>query len=292
MSFFGRQKGPVPDSTHLRRLLTEARLEVIPLKNLTAQLPYLPDAASVSVTASPTKTLEDTWELSKTLSERGLRPVPHLAARMVTDRNQLALLVNRLADIGASELFLVGGDAPEPFGPFRDSIEVLEFILQLDHGLNHIGVTAYPDGHSFISPEVLTESLHQKQELLAAAGVPGHASTQMCFDPGAIREWLREERNAGLTLPVHLGIPGSVDRAKLLSIGTRLGVGASLRFLQKNKSTVAPLFAPGGYDPNKLLIPLAADLEPLKIEGLHIFTFNQIENTESWRRQALSKLTG
>ena len=130
MSFFGRQRGPVPDSTHLRRLLTEARLEVIPLKNLTAQLPYLPDAASVSVTASPTKTLEDTWELSKSLSERGLRPVPHLAARMVTDREQLALLVNRLADIGASELFLVGGDAPEPFGPFRDSIEVLEFILQ------------------------------------------------------------------------------------------------------------------------------------------------------------------
>ncbi|GIT68380.1 MAG: hypothetical protein Ct9H300mP26_0670 [Acidimicrobiales bacterium] len=105
----------------------------------------------------------------------------------------------------------------------------------MDHGLKHIGVTAYPDGHSFISPEVLTESLHQKQELLASAGVPGHASTQMCFDPGAIREWLREERNAGLTLPVHLGIPGSVDRAKLLSIGTRLGVGASLRFFAKEQ---------------------------------------------------------
>ena len=133
MSFFTRQRDPVPDGAYLRQLLTEARLEVIPLKNLSAELPYLPDGASVSVTASPAKTLEDTWELSKSLSERGLRPVPHLAARMVTDRDQLALLVNRLADIGASELFLVGGDAPEPLGPFRDSIQVLEYTVSYTH---------------------------------------------------------------------------------------------------------------------------------------------------------------
>ena len=291
MSFFGHQRNPSADSTHLRQLLIEARFEVIPLKNLDPQLPHLPEGASVSVTASPAKTLEDTWELSKSLSDRGLKPVPHLAARMVTGREQLAVLISRLADIGATELFLVGGDAPEPFGPFRDSIEVLESILELDHGLEHIGVTAYPDGHSFINLEVLTESLHRKQELLASAGVPGHASTQMCFDADAIRNWLEAERSAGLTLPVHLGIPGAADRAKLLSIGTRLGVGASLRFLQKNKSTLARLFAPGGYDPNKLLNPLAAELEPLDIRGLHIFTFNQIENTEAWRADAISRLS-
>ncbi|MEC7828120.1 MAG: methylenetetrahydrofolate reductase [Actinomycetota bacterium] len=287
MSFFGRQKESFADGTYLRQLLLEARFEVIPLKNLDSQLQHLPEGASVSVTASPAKTLEDTWDLCKSLYDRGLKPVPHLAARMVTGRDQLAALVDRLANIGASELFLVGGDAPEPFGPFRDAIELLESILQLDHGLEHIGVTAYPDGHSFISRGALTESLHRKEELLASAGIAGHASTQMCFDAGVIRTWLEEERDAGLSLPVHLGIPGAVDRAKLLSIGTRLGVGASLRFLQKNKSTVARLFAPGGYDPNKLLSPLASDLELLNVRGLHIFTFNQIETTESWRDNAI-----
>jgi len=273
-----------------KRLLLAARFEVIPLKNLEAQIEYLPEGASVSVTASPAKSLEDTWDLSRKLFDRGFKPVPHLAARMLTSEAQLAALIKGLRDIEATELFLVGGDAPDPFGPFVDSIEVLRAILDLDHDLKHIGVTAYPDGHSFISDELLRDSLHVKQQLLKSAGIASHASTQMCFDPGVVRGWLERERAAGMTMPVHLGIPGAVDRAKLLSIGARLGVGASLRFLKKNRSTVARLFSPGGYDPNKLLGPLAGDLESLEVDGLHIFTFNQIAATEAWRQASLQGL--
>ena len=291
MPLFGRRQNLSVDNAYRRQLLTHARLEVIPLKNLAAQLQYLPEGVSVSVTASPAKALEDTWDLSQDLADRGLKPVPHLAARMVTSKQQLSTLVSRLKDMGATELFLVGGDAPEPFGPFCDSMEVLAAILEMEHGLEHVRVTAYPDGHSFITREVLNESLHKKQELLVSAGISGHASTQMCFDVGAIEKWLRAEREAGLSLPIHLGIPGAVDRAKLLSIGARLGVGASLRFLQKNKSTIARLFAPGGYNPNKLLGPLAPELEALGVRGLHIFTFNQIENTEEWRASAIESLS-
>ena len=288
MSLFGsKQEGGAQRQVRWN-LIDSARLEVIPLKNLDSQLQYLPEGSSVSVTASPAKTLEDTWILSRKLSERGFKPVPHLAARMLTSETQLLSLISQLPEVGASELFLVGGDAPDPFGPFVDSIQVLESILALDHGLDHIGVTAYPDGHSFINETILSESLHAKQALLESAGLSGHASTQMCFDPAAIRGWLQRERDAGLTIPIRLGIPGAVDRAKLLSIGARLGVGASLRFLKKNKSTVTRLFAPGGYNPNKLLRPLTGVVEPLGIEGLHIFTFNQIEKTEMWRRANLS----
>ena len=52
-------------------------------------------------------------------------------------------------------------------------------------------------------------------------------------------QWLAAERDSGLTLPVHLGIPGAVDPARLLRIGSRLGVGASLRYLRKNTGAVA-----------------------------------------------------
>ena len=112
----------------------------------------------------------------------------------------------------------------------------------------------------------------------------------MCFDADAIRSWLTVERAAGLQLPIHLGIPGAVDRTKLLTMGARLGVGASLRFLKKNISTLTRMFAPGGYDPNQLLSPLAGDLEALGIEGLHIFTFNQIEATVEWRDASIDQL--
>ena len=273
-----------------RRLLSEARFEVIPLKNLRAQLEHLPAGSAVSVTASPNKSLEDTWELTRDLLERGFRPVPHLAARMVESHQQLSVLIGELTALNLSELFLVGGDAPSPRGPYEDSIEVLRAILELDHTLEHIGVTAYPDGHSFIETDVLNSSLHEKQKLLKEAGVPGHASTQMCFDPRTIRHWLEAERASGLELPIHLGIPGVVERTKLLSIGARLGVGASLRYLQKNTGTVARMVLPGGYNPNKLLSPLAGDLESMDVSGLHIFTFNQLEATVAWRDGALSAL--
>ena len=287
MSIF-RSKELPGDKAHRVALLKQARFEVIPLKNLAAQLPFLPAASEVSVTASPAKSLEDTWSLSRELSKMGMKPIPHLAARMITGQDQLRMLIDQLPDIGASELFLVGGDAPEPFGPFNDSIQVLEVILGMKHELTHIGVTAYPDGHSFIDSEVLSESLHKKEALLKGSGVEGHAATQMCFDPRTIRTWLSEERKRGLSLPIHLGVPGAVERTKLLSIGARLGVGASLRFLKKNRATLARMFAPGGYDPDKLLRPVNPELQSLGVEGLHVFTFNQVQSTVTWRDEAIA----
>ena len=288
MSVFPSKELP-GDKAHRRELLDRARFEVIPLKNLTNQLPFLPPGTEVSVTASPAKTLEDTWSLSRDLFEMGMKPIPHLAARMITSRNQLRMLIEQLPDIGASEIFLVAGDAPEPFGPFTDSLQALETILELNHGLTHIGVSAYPDSHSLIDSRVLSESLHKKEAFLQASDIEGHAATQMCFDPSTIRSWLSEERKGGLALPVHLGIPGVVERTKLLSVGAKLGVGASLRFLKKNRATLTRMFAPGGYNPDKLLGPLNPDLKQLGVEGLHVFTFNQVQSTVAWRAQALAR---
>ena len=289
MSFFDRTDQRT-EAAHRKALLSAGRLEVIPLKNLAAQLEHIPPGSSLSVTASPVKTLEDTLDLTEQLAALGHDPVPHLAARMVESKEHLARLLDRMGTLGCKELFLVGGDAPEPFGDFDDAVQVLEAITALDHDLDHIGVTAYPDGHAFISDEAMHDALFAKQEILQAAGIEGHASTQMCFDAQAISRWLRAERAAGFELPVHLGIPGAVERTKLLTMGARLGVGASLRFLKKNTNALFKMFAPGGYDPNKLLSPLAGELEELGIEALHIFTFNQIETTVAWRDASIAAL--
>ena len=89
MSLFGsKQEGGAQRQVRWN-LIDSARLEVIPLKNLDSQLQYLPEGSSVSVTASPAKTLEDTWILSRKLSERGFKPVPHLAARMLTSETRI-----------------------------------------------------------------------------------------------------------------------------------------------------------------------------------------------------------
>ena len=61
--------------------------------------------------------------------------------------------------------------------------------------------------------------------MITGAGLEGYLATQMCFDPGTIADWLAARRAAGITLPCHLGVPGAVDPARLLSISLRLGVG-------------------------------------------------------------------
>ena len=140
---------------------------------------------------------------------------------------------------------------------------------------------------NFASGPPENEALFAKQELLAEAGLRGYCSTQMCFDPARIIAWLKAERSDGLTLPVYLGLPGAVERTKLLTIGARLGVGQSLRYLRKNRRSMAKLLGSSAHDPSELLEALSSQLTPLGINGLHIFTFNQVEATAAWH-QALT----
>ena len=149
-------------------------------------------------------------------------------------------------------------------------------------------MTAYPDGHVFLSDEKLNWALHEKQRMLSEAGVNGYCSTQMCFDPDAIAKWLRTEREQGLTMPVHLGISGVVDKSKLLTMGARLGIGDSLKYLRKNVGAVVKMMTTVSYDPNDLLLPLSADLLDMGVKGMHVFTFNQVEATSAWREEVLA----
>jgi len=275
---------------HRLHLIDTMTFEVIPLKSLTEAEAALPAGASVSVTASPAKGLEATQEITERLLNAGFQAIPHLSARMVRDRQHTQELASWLKTAGVSTLFIVGGDADPP-GDYPDAIEFLADLLNHDHGLTTIGATAYPDGHASISNRQLHEALHDKQALLEEAGIAGYCSTQMCFDPTTIERWLRSERAAGMTLPVHLGLSGVVDRTKLLTMGARLGIGQSLSYLRKNRRAITSMMTTASYDPNDLLVPLANSMHELGVQGLHVFTFNQVAATDTWRSQQLSEST-
>jgi methylenetetrahydrofolate reductase (NADPH) len=99
-------------------------------------------------------------------------------------------------------------------------------------------------------------------------------------------------RGRGITLPLLLGLPGPVERTKLLAMATKIGVGESTRFLVKHKGTLARLAAPGGYTGERFLEQCAPTLAmpDAGVEGLHVFTFNQIAETEVWRNDLLARL--
>lgn len=273
-----------------RSLLENFHWEVIPMKNLEDQRKHIPAGEPVSVTCSPVKGIEETVRLAEEFVHAGHPVTAHFAGRMVTSVDDLKGWLGRLDAVGVTSLFCIAGDGEEPAGPFKDSLQLIEAVLEHETSISTIGFGAYPDGHAFIDDAALRQALHTKQLLLTNGGKQGWASTQMCFDAAKIAAWIDTERTNGFELPIYLGVAGAVDRKKLMTMGMRLGIGASLGFLKKNRSTMSRLLG-AGYDANEIFTALAPTAGARGIVATHGFTFNQIENTVAWREESLRSLS-
>jgi methylenetetrahydrofolate reductase (NADPH) len=269
----------------MRRLLTQPKYELIPLKNVLDQSAFLPEGAIVSVTASPQKGMKTTVDLALELSARGFDAIPHISARLTSDRAELEEILRRLDAAEIHKAFVVGGDV-EDHGEFFDGLALLTAMEEMGHGLTEIGVPGYPEGHHIVDVPTITKALHDK------APYASYVTTQMCFTPDEIRDWVSGIRADGIGLGVYIGIPGVAELTKLVSLSFRIGVGPSARFLSKNRSLAGRLVRPGGYSPDDLVIglaPLLAD-PSANIHGFHVYTFNRVETTERWRRDMLEAL--
>jgi methylenetetrahydrofolate reductase (NADPH) len=113
--------------------------------------------------------------------------------------------------------------------------------------------------------------------------------SNLCFDAKLLVSWLARIRRRGVTLPVQLGLAGPVETTKLLSMAGKIGVGESTRFLTNHVSWFMRLASPGGYSPEKLLRQVTgATTGDQGVAGLHVFTFNQVAETERWRQSLLA----
>jgi methylenetetrahydrofolate reductase (NADPH) len=269
----------------MRQKLEYPKYELIPLKNVLEQSGHLPGGAVVSVTASPQKGMAATIDLTVELTRRGFDAIPHLSARLTSDRSELEGLLGRLDDAGIHKAFVVGGDV-EDHGEFFDGLDLLTAMEEIGHGLTEIGVPGYPEGHHIVDEATITRALEDKVPYAS------YVTTQMCFQPEAIDTWVRGLRDSGIGLGVYIGIPGVAELTKLISLSLRIGVGPSARFLSKNKSLAGRLVRPGGYSPDDLVIGLAPLLSDpaANVHGFHIYTFNRVETTEQWRHDMLEAL--
>jgi methylenetetrahydrofolate reductase (NADPH) len=115
--------------------------------------------------------------------------------------------------------------------------------------------------------------------------------SQICFDADAIAGWVREVRRRGTHLPIWIGLPGTVDHAKLVRISMKIGLGESSRFLRHHRNWMSRLMT-RQFKPDPLLrglAPLVADRDA-GIAGFHLYTFNEVARTERWRREAIRRL--
>ena len=267
-------------SGRVARLLTSPRFEVIPVRGIEDKVGALPAGSRVTVTASPAHGQARTIDVAERLAANGYEVIPHLSAKMTSGRRELAAFVDRLAAAGISEAFVVGGDASPPAGPYHEAGELLDELAGLDHLFTRIGVGGYPEGHPMASDDRLLEALRRKQPHAA------YVVTQLCFDAGVLADWMRAIRAEGIDLPVVVGLPGVVERRKLAEISLRTGVGASLRYLRKNRRQLVALMRSRRYDPTPLTRAVADGLHErgLTAVGAHLFSFNQVDATYAWVR--------
>ena len=263
----------------VRTLIRNADIEVIPLRSADEKLKAIPEGATVTVTTSAKLGLDRTLEFAGKAVRAGYNVVPHLAARQLTGEDDLRRFVSRLRELRISELYLIGGDATPPAGPYDSSLQVLSALQRIDHGLRRIGVACYPEGHPKISNTVLLEALSAKQRYAA------YMVSQLCFSPDALVSWLRWMRGAGVTLPLHIGLAAPMQVAKLLRLGPQIGVGQSVRYLAKQHGFIGNVLKGSAYQPESLLLGMgdAVTSAELGIAGLHLFSFNQVEETVRWQ---------
>ena len=204
---------------------------------------------------------------------------------MVRDRVELKEICDRLVGHGVTKVFVPGGDA-EQAGTYPDALSLLEDLAELGRPFPHVGITGYPESHPTIHDDLTVQSMWDKRRYAT------HIVSNLTFDPAVMTGWVRRLRSRGVTMPLLLGIPGPVDRTKLLAMATKIGVGESTRFLNKHKGTFARLAAPGGFTGERFLEKCAPGLSApdANVEGLHVFTFNQVPATEAWRKDLLEQL--
>jgi methylenetetrahydrofolate reductase (NADPH) len=261
-----------------------SQFEVLPLERSVGMAARLPQAEQLTVTCSPRHGPDESVAIARRLQALGHDVTVHVAARMVRDRAHLDELLDEM-DQAEADLFLVGGDATPPQGPWSSAGDLLPVVAEHAQRPSEIGIAGYPEGHPLIDAGTLADVLEQKSALA------DYITTQLCFDPEAILAWVEDTRERGVTLPVLVGLPGVVDRRRLLEMSMRIGVGPSLSFLRKQRG-LRNLLRPSRVTPDRVYDGLAPCLEDreLNIAGFHYYTFNQLVDTWEWERENRGRL--
>lgn len=273
--------------TAVEAFVRDADLEIIPFTTAADKLPLVPAGTVLTVTCSSKLGLDRTLTFATAAAKAGYRVVPHIAARQVTSEDELHTFVGTLDEIGVHDLYVIGGDAKTPAGPYADSGVLLEALAGFQHGITTLGVACYPEGHPTIPDAALAAALERAQT---------HAQymvSQMCFNATSITDWLDRTRAAGITLPLHLGLAAPLKIRKLAELSLKIGVGSSVRYLTKQHGFLGNALRGTSYRPEKLLYELGDALASpaSNIERLHLFTFNQVEATVAWQADIAGSVT-
>jgi methylenetetrahydrofolate reductase (NADPH) len=249
----------------------------------------LPVSTRVYVNHSPRHALADALPALAALRKAGLEPVPHMAARRVLSRAEArAFLERATGESGVTKVLLVGGDDPQPRGPYDSGAALLRDEVFVRSGVREIGVPGYPEGHPRIASANLKQALREKLSLASAQGLGIHVVTQFSFSPARVVEYCAGLERELPALPVYVGMAGPTNALALLRFAQRCGVSASLRALKDQGMATVRLVT--HTDPGEQLAAIArycASRVSCNVVGVHLFSFGGAAPAAEWMAAAI-----
>ena len=244
----------------------------------------LAENTTVNVTFLPSTNPTDTIKVAKRLSDDGMNPVPHIAARSLTSKDQLAELARAMvSEANVSEVLIIGGGVDKPVGEFASSMDVLSTGILQDVGITRVGVAGHPEGSPDITDDQLADALAWKNNFAKKEGLSLYIETQFCFDATAVVKWENMIRQSGNELPIRIGIPGPATIKTLFKFAQISGIGPSMRFIAKQARNVSKLLTV--QSPHLLITDLAQTMyedKDSKICHFHYYPFGGFAQTANW----------
>jgi methylenetetrahydrofolate reductase (NADPH) len=273
---------PEEDRRSIQALLAGASLEISSRDpaEIDACAGLLEPGTAVTISMPPGQTYHGNVALAARLRRAGFRPVPHVAARRIASGEALDEYLARAAgEAGVDSALVIAGDSDRASGPFDSSLALLETGLFQRHGIVHIGVAGYPEGHPKIAASALDAALAAKKSLARRAGLDLQVVTQFCFESVPVLSWVVKMKGHGL--PVRVGLSGPASLPRLLRFAMLCGIGNSVRALKARPQAITRLLVEAGPE---VVVRDVSRRAGAPIAGVHFFCFGGLIRTARWLR--------
>jgi methylenetetrahydrofolate reductase (NADPH) len=248
----------------------------------------LPAGTRVYVAHIDGTPIEDMVATAKRLATDGYKVMPHFPARIIKDEATLADWIARYqGEANVDQALLLAGGVAEPHGDYHSSMQLLESGQFDKAGFKRLHVAGHPEGNRDIdkdgSDKNVQDALRWKQKFFDTTDAEMALATQFAFEAGPIIAWADGLKDAGITIPIHIGIAGPAKLQTLIKFAIACGVGPSLKVLQKRAMDVTKLLLP--YEPTEVLTTLAAHKAAnpdFNISHVHFFPLGGIKTNADW----------
>ena len=279
-----------PVNSEIEAFLKGYSIEVMPrtaekVEDFRALLPAGTRVYIAHIEGTP---IDDMVATARRLADDGYPVMPHFPARIINDKATLADWIARYqGEAGVDQALLLAGGVAKPHGVFESSMDLMETGLFGKAGFKRLHVAGHPEGNRDIDPaggdDNVMEELRWKQKFSETTDAKMALATQFAFDAKPIIAWADSLKEAGIALPIHIGIAGPAKLQTLIKFAIACGVGPSLKVLQKRAMDVSKLLLP--YEPTDVLADLAAHKAAnpdFGIESVHFFPLGGIKTNANW----------